>query len=73
MKLIRATGMNGSYATFDIEGGDSMYNLGDQIWFNPDGTKLEVYEGLDEDDLKELAQLFDKPKAFLGTFHRTVE
>lgn len=24
MKLIRATGMNGSYATFEIEGGDSM-------------------------------------------------
>ena len=64
--------MNGSYATFDIEGGDNMHNLGDQVWFNPDGTVLEVYEGLDEDDLKELSQLFGEPKVFLGAFHRMI-
>ena len=73
MKLIRATGMNGSYATFEIEGGDNNESIGDQVWFSGCGTKLEIYESISERMLKEVAQLFDQPKALIGAFNRMTE
>lgn len=73
MKLIRAIGMNGSYAAFEISGGDNSESIGDQAWFSKCGTLLEIHECVDSDVLRDISNLFDKPKSVLGAFRRMTE
>ena len=73
MKLIRAIGMNGGYATFEIEGGDNNESIGDQVWFSGCGTKLEICECVSGNMLREVAKLFDQPKALIGAFNRMTQ
>lgn len=73
MRIIKANGMNGSYATFEIEGGDNMESVGDQVWLSENGKELEIHECADSDVLRDISKLFDKPKALLGSFRRMTE
>ena len=73
IKLIRATGMNGSYAKFEIEGGSNNDSIGDQVWISNCGKQMEVCESVRGEILKEVSRLFEHPKAFLGAFRRMTE
>lgn len=43
MEIIRHIQHSDSdYIRFDIKGGDSNWCIGDQVWFDRDGTKMEV-------------------------------
>lgn len=72
MKLVRAIEFDGSYAKFEISGGDSSNCVGDMIWISRCGTEMEVRDDITGEELKELSRMFDNPKAFLGAFHRMV-
>ena len=57
--MIKIVSYNGyiddtSYISFTIEGGDSSYYFGDQIWC--DETELEIYDGVEEDVLGEFLE-----------------
>lgn len=73
MKMIRPTGMVGSYATFDIEDGDNSESIGDQVWFSPCGTKMEICEHVSRDTLDRTARLFSNRMAFIGAFRKVTE
>lgn len=61
-----------SYFGFEIEGGENKNSIGDQVWFEPGGNYLEIYELLDDDVLEELIDMFEisSKKPFRGALRR---
>lgn len=62
-----------SYISLDIEGGDNKNSIGDQVWISKCGTKMEIYEDIEEDVFTETVNLFEggHRQAFKGAMRRS--
>ena len=61
-----------SFISIEIEGGDNMNSIGDQVWISKCGNKMEVSENADIDVLIEATNLFigGSKLAFKGAMRR---
>lgn len=61
-----------SYIAIEIEGGDYRNCIGDQVWINREGTRMEVTDMASESVLRETADLFERSskRAFKGALRR---
>lgn len=77
-KSMKFKGLNGyieegsSYISLNIEGGEKMNCIGDQMWISPCGTKMEISENSDQEVFEETMELFEgiSRRAFKGALMR---
>lgn len=75
MEFVKLNGYisdNSSFISMEVIGASNDDCIGDQVWFNKEGTEMEIYADADQDVFDDVKEMFDisHRRAFVGAMLR---